>query len=106
MGKRASVVIVYGRTGTIFHVACSRMVMLAAKADLPCAMASVITNQTSRTISIDTKTKPCLIRISIARSTMNLSLKPSSLSRSSITLSIRAATRVYLTGTDGSGKSV
>ena len=95
----------YGRTGTVFQVACSRMVMLAAKVDLSCAMASVITVQTSRTINIDTKTKPCLIRISIARSTMNLSSKLSNLSRGSIALSFQAATRVYLTGTDGSRKS-
>jgi len=83
---------------------CSRIVMLAAKADLSCTVASVITNQI-RTINIGRKTKPCLIRISIAGSTMNLSLKPSSLSHSPIAF-CRTATRVYLTGTDESGKSV
>ena len=69
-------------------------------------MASDTTNQTSWTIKGDTSTRPCLTRMSIVSSTINLLLKLSSLPRSSTSLSFSAATKMYWPGTDESGKNL
>jgi len=66
------------------------------------AMASDATNQSIRTIKSDTKSKPCLTRMSIVSSTINLPLKLSILFRSSIALSFWAATKMYWPGADES----
>ena len=53
-----------------------------------------------------TKIRPCLTRIFIVRSPINLSPKLSSLSCRLVALSFWAATRIYLTGTDESGTNL